>query len=408
MPNIDYDGYPNSFTYEGWQMITAKDSQQYKLKDDAGMNFDSEGFGKIGDRYVIACTEHFGAIGDGIDFVLHNGNTLPCVIGDFKSSGDSNYSEYGHILDGSLNVIEFIVDYDTWYNPMHANPGTSSCHPEWAGQLQSYEKAGNYWTGMTTPANNAYCQLILVEGERYFPSRKVKSLTKDTWEWVKVKYIANFQKEEYIYFNDEIFWRCKLDGTYLQSLYPDKRIWMESSLIRNLKVTTVNVSSSFGNGAISPNANVEAAVQWAINKIKEGVTYGRLQNWKDPNVNVYDCSSFVITAFYVGGFDTGNASVTGNMRSNFEAAGFEWIPMSYIPANACQRGDILLNEVSGPSQGHTQLYIGNNQDANAGQSPAVIQTHSPTFIDANGVDWGWDGILRYAGTEFGGGSGGTF
>lgn len=48
----------------GWQCITSKSSQQYKLRDKAGQNFDSEGFGIINNRYVVACTTTYGRVGD--------------------------------------------------------------------------------------------------------------------------------------------------------------------------------------------------------------------------------------------------------------------------------------------------------------------------------------------------------
>lgn len=37
---IDYEGRSNCYTYMGWQMITAPDSPQYKLREEAGMAFD--------------------------------------------------------------------------------------------------------------------------------------------------------------------------------------------------------------------------------------------------------------------------------------------------------------------------------------------------------------------------------
>ena len=49
-----------------------------------------------------------------------------------------------------------------------------------------------------------------------------------------------------------------------------------------------------------------------------------------------------------------------------------------------QRGDILLKE-----DDHTQMYIGNNQDVNCGNTPARVMVHS---VDNYGR--GWDGILR--------------
>ena len=61
------EGLGSIHTYMGWQCITAKASNQYKLREAAGMNFDEEGFAKIGDRYVVATTTTFGKVGDFID-----------------------------------------------------------------------------------------------------------------------------------------------------------------------------------------------------------------------------------------------------------------------------------------------------------------------------------------------------
>ncbi len=129
----------------GWQMITAPDSAQYKLRETAGMNFDDEGFGIIAGRYVIACTTTFGSVGDYIDFFLADGTVLPCVIGDIKSEGDANWMPYGHATGANgLSVIEFVVDKQSWYGSGHANPGTASCHPEWAQQIVSASRVGSF------------------------------------------------------------------------------------------------------------------------------------------------------------------------------------------------------------------------------------------------------------------------
>ena len=95
------------YTYMGWSLITAPDSLQYKLRADAGENYDAEGFAIIEGRYVIACTEAFGGVGDYVDFQLDTGLILNCIIGDVKSSGDPNYSEWGHLYPpNSISVIE--------------------------------------------------------------------------------------------------------------------------------------------------------------------------------------------------------------------------------------------------------------------------------------------------------------
>lgn len=143
------DGLGTSYTYMGWQKITSTSSRQYKLRDQSGMNFDSEGFGVIGNRYVIACAQTFGNVGDYVDFYNTNGLIFHCVIGDIKSSGDAGYSKWGH-HDGR-NVIEFIVDEDSWYGQKD-NPGTSSNHPEWKGSISKAVNLGSYFDnpGMAT------------------------------------------------------------------------------------------------------------------------------------------------------------------------------------------------------------------------------------------------------------------
>lgn len=384
MGTIDYQGLTNSYTYMGWQLITAPDSQQYKLREEAGMNFDDEGFGKINECYVIACTTHYGQVGDYIDWVLANGDTLHTIIGDIKSPNDSNYNEYGHVHGNSLNVVEFVVDYNSWY-PSHSNPGNPGNHPEWAGLIQSYENIGDYWSGRTGLKQAIGIPMILVTGTRYDENK----------EWNCI-FMGTLMRDGYVYFNDDKYWRCKEDGSSLQLLTTErkKNLWTQSNSIKNLQVQIFNALGAYGNGAISPNANVEAAVQWAINKCNnEYITYSNYErNVRIPNGKSYDCSSFIITAFYVGGYNadfSGLVENTWGMKEAFTRIGFQWIPMNTIPANACQRGDILLREYGGPGDGHTQLYIGNNQDANCGGTPARIVVH-----EEYGYGYGWDGILR--------------
>ncbi len=140
-------------TYMGWQCITSKSSNQYKLITAAGMNFDEEGFGKIGDRYVVAVTETFGEIGDYIDVYQEDGTIIKCVIGDHKSMGDADCTKWGH--NNGECVLEFVVDKSTWYkngSGHHSNPGTSSCHPEWNQNIDKIVNKGNYFQLIKTDA----------------------------------------------------------------------------------------------------------------------------------------------------------------------------------------------------------------------------------------------------------------
>ena len=222
---------------------------------------------------------------------------------------------------------------------------------------------------------------------------------------VDCTYIGTIQADGWVYFNDDVWWRCKsttpgnwFTPTVVQRFYIDKQIWMptNTNIVTNVKRLNTSQLQNMINGAgsVAPNANVEAAVQWAIQRASaEDITYSQdyyLRNLKNPNGTSYDCSSFVITAFYVGGFDAA-ASATPDMRAAFEALGFTWIPGSYFAAEDLIRGDIQLNENPGNS-GHTNIYIGNNQDVDCGSTPCRIFTHTPD-------NWGngWHGILRYAG-----------
>ena len=70
----------------GWSLITSTGSNQYKLRVKTGEHYDANGFGKIGDRYVIACTPTFGKIGDEIDLFWQMAES-----GDTWRYGDEKY-----------------------------------------------------------------------------------------------------------------------------------------------------------------------------------------------------------------------------------------------------------------------------------------------------------------------------
>lgn len=154
-------GYGTTYTYNSWQLIGA--GKQLELRKQAGMTFDEEGFGRINGRYTVAVTPKFGAVGDYIDYYYRdkNGNEqiIPCIICDIKGSDAEN--EWGH--HGGTNILEFYVNEETWCTPgwargvhpnysdcgrassMHDNPGTSSCHPEWAGTAIKIINGGSYF-----------------------------------------------------------------------------------------------------------------------------------------------------------------------------------------------------------------------------------------------------------------------
>jgi hypothetical protein len=154
--------YGASPTYMGWQMITSQSSNQYKLRSDAGQNFDNNGFGKIGNRYVIATTSTFGNVGDYVKVKYADGSELDAIIGDIKNQGDNGANKWGH--NNGESAVEFVVDKDSWYGKKD-----NSYLPHAGTDITSIANEGNYWgTGgrgqqLLSMKTNAYTKQVLQE-----------------------------------------------------------------------------------------------------------------------------------------------------------------------------------------------------------------------------------------------------
>lgn len=118
-PTAVASGTNQKLVHEAW----LADGGRYK-NGIAVMNVDGK------DHYLIATAPTLGEVGDSVDVNLENGQTVPCVIADSKSTNDSNYTTYGHgRSDGSVNILEFEVDRDK-YNSS-GNPTTDTWGLEW-------------------------------------------------------------------------------------------------------------------------------------------------------------------------------------------------------------------------------------------------------------------------------------
>ena len=179
---------------------------------------------------------------------------------------------------------------------------------------------------------------------------------------------------------------------------------MENKIFRSIKKATAVLACSaivagsgiIGGSALSANAasKLQYAVNWAVG-IANDNTHGYSQTNRNGNPD-YDCSSLVISALRQAGIDVGNASYTGNMKSEFMAHGFTWIPISNISGTSDLKvGDVLFYR-SG-SSGHTEMYIGNGKNVGAhsdydgkkgDSSGREINTQNFSF-------WKWQGVLRY-------------
>lgn len=132
--------FGTEYSYMGWQTITSPSSKQYQLREEAGMNFDSNGFGKIGERFVVACTSTFGSVGDYVDWELSNGTVIKSVIGDIKNQSDEGCNQWGH--KNGLCVLEFVVDKESWYG---TDKYPTDFNTEWDARTIRAVKTGNYW-----------------------------------------------------------------------------------------------------------------------------------------------------------------------------------------------------------------------------------------------------------------------
>ena len=159
------------FVYMAWRKIT-RASYQLTLKQKAGEKYDNEGFARIGDRYVIACTTTFGVIGDYVDFYQSDGHVFKCIIGDVKNPKDRGWSVWGH--SEGKNVIEFVTNWPDH----HINPGTKNLHPEWGGK--TVVKAVNGGSFFTPEENLAQRKFLYKRYNGLYPGIGPNG------EWTKV------------------------------------------------------------------------------------------------------------------------------------------------------------------------------------------------------------------------------
>ena len=167
-------------------------------------------------------------------------------------------------------------------------------------------------------------------------------------------YVGTVMTDGYVYFNDDIKFRVSTTFSKAQMFYYPKQIWVDTNLITNIQGLTFDPTG--GSGSIAGNANVESAVKWAID-IANDPSHGYDQtNRNGPD---YDCSSLVWHAFVDGGgFSLGSSAFsTRDMGGILTSNGFS--QNSFSSVNQLSRGDILWRS------GHTEIYIGNQQNVGA-------------------------------------------
>lgn len=220
---------------------------------------------------------------------------------------------------------------------------------------------------------------------------------------VTAVYMGTLKDDGWVYFNDEIWWRCRSDKSSLQRFYIPKQVWVPAndSMVSSIKALNVTQVQNLinGGGSIAPGGQgIEDALTWADAIASDNSHgYDQISRW-GPD---YDCSSLVYEAFRVGGgFNLPTHSgYTGTMVTDFTAAGFVWLAGQGNSVDECLRGDILLNV-----QDHVEIYMGGGQLLGAHYNEyGGTQYGEPGDQTGNEISYGgfysfpWDGILRYPG-----------
>lgn len=121
--------------------------------------------------------------------------------------------------------------------------------------------------------------------------------------------------------------------------------------------------------------------------------YDQANRWDLRVGGETDCSALIIGVLDKCGFDTGNATYTGNMAANLTAHGWEMLD----PDVDKQRGDILLSHAN-----HVACYLGDGLVAQASidERGDIAGGQSGDQADETNVhpyyDYPWDCALRYA------------
>ena len=157
-------------------------------------------------------------------------------------------------------------------------------------------------------------------------------------------------------------------------------ISLEESNTANLSGfgSTGNRSSAGGGSGTCSNAQVEQAVQTAIQLGGQGLPY--VSGAGGPNS--FDCTGFVSYCFNQAGFPIPVCHGSAFDQA-FLDAGFERIPFSGGDCSQLQRGDVLSNDH------HVELYVGGGQQAGAHSS------NSGVSVTNFWTEYSWDCIFRY-------------
>lgn len=139
---------------------------------------------------------------------------------------------------------------------------------------------------------------------------------------------------------------------------------------------------------------IERMRYWCV---EADLGYDQWQRWDIREHGECDCSSIVIHALQESGFDTGNATYTGNLAGNLIEHGWSKIANNGNPLP----GDILLNV-----QDHVAVWLGDclaqaSIDENGNIAGGMSGNQSGWETNLSGYyNYPWDFYLRYTDSDY--------
>ncbi len=246
-----------SYTYffDKW----SSSSRQRKVADlwDSKGRTSDRGIATIDGRYLVALTPTFGLVGDYVDIVLTNGQTIPCIIADSKSTRDANYTPYGHALasgGGAVDVIEW----------------------EATGKKEDIDLTG--WSGVSVDYAQLYSTSTALDGTTPVPATNTGDTPKDGSSYVLLD--ANNSRSFYT-MKLEMLGEANRQGTMIYSLMGEE-------------ITVECVDSA---GFIINNVNnINALNRYVYNALLTGIDVRTVGNVKEK-LDLYTKGISNIAAF---------------------------------------------------------------------------------------------------------------
>lgn len=95
-------------SYMDARHITDKTSDQYQLKSEYSLDYDT-GIYMVNGRYACALGSYYTEeIGTEFDVIMQSGNVIPCILADLKD--DKHTDKYNQYTIANNSVVEFVVN----------------------------------------------------------------------------------------------------------------------------------------------------------------------------------------------------------------------------------------------------------------------------------------------------------